>query len=113
MIQHPIDPKIREIWRLFPLRLPGRSESWCCRMPTILVQSMSGGFVTRSCSRCGKKETLPEAVFLGELDLWVACPKCRLRMAPRVLEDKNYGYACEDDQLIIRLCDLLPRWEDL
>jgi hypothetical protein len=66
---HLIDPKIREIWRVYPVRISGRSMSRCCNQPTVLVQSMKGGFVTRNCPKCGQPDTLPPEVFLNELDI--------------------------------------------
>ena len=109
----PLDPKVRDIWKIFPLRIPGLSMSDCCGEPTLLVQSMDGGFVTRNCSRCGESTTLPETVFKDELDLWVACPECGERMKPDVLPDKNYGYVCVSCDVGVKLADLLPRWKDM
>ena len=74
---------------------------------------MKGGFVTRNCSRCAQRDTLPERVFLEKLDLWVACPECKARMDAEVLPDKNYGYACFLCDVSIALFELLPRYEDL
>jgi len=78
MTEYPIDPKVREMWKPFPLRIQGHSESACCGAETLLVQSMEGGYFTRNCSVHGdqNKSTLPEHVFLHQLDLWVACPNC-------------------------------------
>ena len=109
---HPINPEVREVWKTFPLRISGHSQSTCCNEPTILVQSMEGGFVTRNCSKCGNKDTLPVQVFMNELDLCVACPDCKRRMESTLL-NKNYGFVCESCQVSIQLSDLLPRWEDL
>ena len=113
MEEYPVDPKVRGIWKIYPVRVLGRSISDCCGEPTLLVQSMEGGFVTRNCSRCGQYTTLPERVFKNEIDLWVACPKCKGRMKPEVLPDKNYGFVCTPCDICIKLSDLLPRWEDL
>src|SRR5712691_12336918 len=113
MREYPIDPKVREMWKLFPLRIPGNSKSTCCGAATLLVQSMDGGYVTRNCSVHGEKSSLPEHVFFNELDLWVACPECRKRMIPGRLAYSNYGYVCKSCDLGIKLAELLPRWEDL
>jgi DNA-directed RNA polymerase subunit RPC12/RpoP len=111
--EYPVNPRLGDIWKTYPLRIPGYSLSKCCRQPTLLVQSMDGGFVSRNCPRCGKPTTLPESVFTTKLDLYVACPECKQRMTPQVLPDKNYGYLCRSCRLIIKLASLLPKWQDL
>lgn len=112
MREYPVDPQVREIWKKYPLRLSGGSTSLCCSLPTVLVQSMDGGFVTRNCPKCGQRELLPEADFRA-LDLWVACPGCKQPMVPGRLPYSNYGYLCEGCNLGVKLADLLPRWTDL
>ena len=112
MKEFPLDPQIRETWKKYPLRLSDGSKSTCCGLPTVLVQSMEGGFVTRNCPRCAKKDTLPEDVFIS-LDLRVACPECKQPMEPGRLPYTNYGYRCDRCDLGIKLADLLPRWTDL
>ena len=112
MIEFPVDPQIREIWKKYPLRLSDGSKSKCCYLPTVLVQSMEGGFVTRNCSGCGTKDTLPEEIFL-KLDLWVACPDCKQPMEPGRLAHTNYGYLCRSCDIGNKLADLLPRWNEL
>lgn len=109
---HPIDPSVRAFWKSYPVRIPGASQCWKCNQETVLVQSMSGGFVTRNCPRCNTSSSLPEQVFRG-LSLWVACPACKGRMLPEILPDKNYGYVCAECEIGIPLFELLPRWEDL
>ena len=108
---HPIDRRVKEIWKHFPLRLPGRGRSACHNRPSLLVQSMEGGFVTQNCSACGKQQSLSEREF-RELDLWIACPECKRRMEPTLLA-KNYGYGCTSCDIGIELAALLPRWEEL
>jgi hypothetical protein len=110
---YPIDEAVSKIWKSYPIRISRHSISPCCEEPTILVQSMPGGFVSRNCSMCGSRTTLPEAIFLEKLDLYVACPKCRRRMAAEVLINKNYGYTCRGCNIYIDLASLLPRWTDL
>jgi hypothetical protein len=112
MREYPVDPSVREIWKLYPIRLSNGSKSSCCRYPTVLVQSMEGGFVTRNCPKCGKPETLSEEDFMA-LDLWVACPSCRKPMDAGRLAHSNYGYTCRACDISIRLAALLPRYEDL
>lgn len=112
MRQFPSDPEIEKIWKIYPVRIPGQSISRCHNEQTVLVQSMDGGFVTRNCPQCGNKDdTLPRYVF-EKLDLWVACPQCKTRMAPEIV-DKNYAFTCRGCDLYVRLADLLPRWNDL
>ncbi len=110
---YPIDQKIVEMWKLYPIRISGHSMSRCCGKPTIIVQAMQGGYVSRNCPDCGSPTTLPADVFLEKLDLYVACPICRVRMTAEVLVNKNYGYACSTCRIYIDLASLLPRWNDL
>ncbi len=115
MAEYPIDPSVRDMWKSFPLRIQGGSKASCCGAPTLLVQSMDGGYVTRNCSEHGDKNywSLPEHVFMHELDLWVACPNCKRRMSPGRVPHSNYGYVCGTCDLSIKLSSLLPRWADL
>jgi hypothetical protein len=112
MKEYPVDPKVREMWKTFPLRLSGLATSPCCGSPTVLVQSMDGGFVTRNCARCGAKDSFPEADFM-RLGLWVACPVCKQPMTATRLHQSNYGYLCKPCDLGIKLAELLPRWTDI
>ena len=111
MREYPVDPMIHDMWKLFPLRIPGQRLSRCCQTATLLVQSMDGGFVTQNCAKCGNSDSLKSEEFEA-LHLWVACPECRSRMAARMVE-LNYGYVCDECELSILLADLLPRWSDL
>ncbi len=110
---YPIDENIVRMWKNFPVRISGHSTSRCCHKPTILVQSMQGGYVSRDCPECGNPTTLPEEVFLEKLDLYVACPICRARMVAEILFNKNYGYTCQACKIYIDLASLLPKWTDL
>lgn len=109
---HPFDKRSREIWKTYPIRIEGRSLSVCCNKPTLLVQSMRGGFVTRNCSSCGQPKTLSYHAFFNEIDLWVACPECKERMDPAMLHN-NYGFLCSSCDIGIELATLLPYWSDL
>jgi hypothetical protein len=111
MAEYPLDPVIREMWKLYPLRIPGFRVSRCCQEPTVLVQSMQGGYVTQNCSKCGGSDTLKQDEF-RQLQLWVACPGCKGRMLATIV-DLNYAYCCDACDLNIRLADLLPRWSDI
>jgi hypothetical protein len=109
---HALDPSVRAIWKEYPVRIPGGSKCNDCGLETILVQSLEGGFVTRNCPRCNKFESLPERVFRA-LQVWVACPRCKGRMAPCVLPDHNYGFECSHCDIGLPLFELVPRWQDL
>lgn len=39
---HPIDPNVQELWKIFPVRIPGGSKCLTCNEETVLVQSMVG-----------------------------------------------------------------------
>lgn len=109
---YPVDPKARPFWRSYPLRIPGGSTCSQCRQETVLVQSMKGGFITRNCPKCGNVDSLPRRTF-KQLGLWIACPKCKARMNPEVLPDKNYGYVCKPCDVAVPLFELLPRYEEI
>lgn len=108
----PADPTIHDFWKIYPVRIPGESRCESCREDTVLVQSMTGGFVTRNCPRCNHSDTLPQSVFRA-LRVWVACPECKRRMSPEVLPDKNYGFICTTCSVAFPLFALLPRYQDL
>jgi hypothetical protein len=110
---YPDDEALHESWKRIPLRIPGRSESSCCGVPTLLVESKQGGFVQRNCSKCNRPFDLPTETFFNELDLWFSCPECKQRMSPAHLEYGTYGYVCEKCNLGIRLSEILPRYQDL
>jgi endogenous inhibitor of DNA gyrase (YacG/DUF329 family) len=112
MRRFPIDERVREIWKIYPVRIRGRSISSRHSKPTLLVQSMEGGFVTQNCPECGHRTTLSGYAFMNDIDLWVACPQCKAQMEHRVV-DKNYAFACDRCDLYINLADLLPRWNEL
>ena len=112
MRELPVDDSMRRAWKHYPLRLSGLKGSRCHGLPTLLVQSMEGGFVTRNCPACGGPETLPEADFMM-LGLWVACPSCRAPMTPGRVPRSNYGYTCKTCDVYIKLSALLPTWDDM
>ncbi len=112
MRKYSSDPDIKDIWKRYPVRISGNSVSSCCKQPTLIVQSMGGGFVTRNCPTCGEYSSLPINVFLDELDPWVACPSCRTRMAKRLI-DRNYSFACDKCQIYFHLADIVPNWTDI
>jgi hypothetical protein len=120
MVYHRFATALLEGWKNYPVRIRGPRPSECHGSPTLLVQSMTGGFVSANCSACGKKQTLGKADFFN-LFLWVSCPRCRARMEPEMLSRVNgacqlagnYGYKCDKCQIYILFADLLPRWQDL
>src|SRR5579883_963001 len=115
-IYHKFPIDLIEGWKGYPVRLLGPRMSECHGEPTLLVQSMPGGFVTANCSACGKKYTLKEHEF-RRLQLWISCPRCKRQMSPDRLSrinsqaSGNYGYVCSKCQIYVLLTDLLPRWE--
>ena len=111
MREPAVDSRVLAAWKRYPLRLSDGTRSQCCNMPTVLVQSMDGGFVTRNCCKCAKKDSLSPQAFVA-LHLWVACPECKQPMDPSRYKS-NYCYYCEPCDLGIKLAHLLPRWTDL
>jgi len=103
-----------ENWKANPIRIQGPEASHCCSAPTLLTQSMKGGFVTSNCIECQKSTNLKNEQW-QTLNIWVACPNCSLRMVPDVSRhtDKNYSYVCLNCNIYIWLADLLPNWDDL
>ena len=98
--------------KLSPLRhRAGNSTCGCCGEPMFLVQSRSGGFVTKSC-KCGNWKSLNEREFY-ELDLWIFCPTCKIRMTPTRAFSNNYAYRCDCCQEAFKLADILPDWDQL
>lgn len=93
------------------IRIQGPRISRCCNAPTLLVQSMSGGFVTANCSECGQKSGLRRDEFY-DLNVWVSCPECRTRMDPAIL-NKNYGYKCGKCSWNAELSSMVPQWDEI
>ena len=106
-----LDTDTRVAWDSYLVRVVGPHESECHGKPTLLVRSMPGGFVTANCSECGERRRLNDHEF-RDLGLWVACPQCKKRMHPVVI-DNNYAYSCHDCEWEVRLSDLLPPWSSL
>ena len=101
-------------WKDTPIRFKGPSPSSCCHWPTVLVQSMSGGFVRQNCTKCGYGTRLVrEYDFLYRLDCVVVCPYCRHAMYREVLWDKNYGFVCHDCRIGLWLAAIVPDWSDV
>jgi endogenous inhibitor of DNA gyrase (YacG/DUF329 family) len=103
----------RDAWKRYPVKISGLVESGCCHKPTLLVQSMDGGFVTRNCPGCGKSRALDQSSF-EEIarQLWVECPSCKARMFHDMI-DKNYGFRCPRCKERVLLAELVPWWHDL
>src|SRR5690349_16404784 len=107
----PYDENTKSGWKSYPIRVQGQIKSPCCAFPTLLVESMPGGFVTQNCSKCGEYMTPSEEEF-ENLDLWVSCPRCRRRMSSQMVA-KNYGFVCKQCAVAILLASILPRWREL
>jgi ssDNA-binding Zn-finger/Zn-ribbon topoisomerase 1 len=91
---HPVESDARKFWKAMPIRIAGTTTCNKCNEPTVLVQSMKGGYVTQNCVHCSfSSQTLTPSEF-QRLNLWVACPECKSRMTAQTLPDKNYGFAC-------------------
>jgi hypothetical protein len=108
----PANDDLREMWKTFPVRFEGPRRSRCCEWPTVLVQSMNGGFVTSNCRKCNRSDSLSEADFIDRIRVWVACPECGDCMF-REMVRKNYAFVCHACDVGILLADLLPRWNEL
>jgi len=113
MREYP-DAVTHEAWKTYPVRIQGGSICQRCGVPTLLVESMPGGFVKHSCPQCGEPVNLLEEEF-HRLDLWIACPECKQRMDKDWVGKgrNNYGFVCRSCDIEIALASLLPRWEDL
>lgn len=98
--------------RISPLRIEGPRASHCCSWPTVLVQSMEGGFVTANCTRCGGKDYLSEYDFFYLLRCAVDCPRCGDRMHKSYC-GKNYGFECPSCRNRVLLADIVPWWFDI
>ncbi len=95
-----------------PLRIEGLRLSSCCSWPTVVVQSMKGGFVTQNCIKCGSRHSLSETDFFYRLHCAVDCPACGDRMFKTYLW-KNYGFECPTCRRTLLLVDLVPRYDDV
>lgn len=101
-----IAPPTHQAWKTFPLRIVIGSSS-CCNAPTILANVAPSGFVMRRCTKCGDTDTLKDEQFRC-LDLWIACPKCGVKMKPGREFYEKYAYICEACSFAIKLADLIP-----
>lgn len=95
-----------------PLRIEGLRRSSCCSWPTVLVQSMKGGFVTQNCTKCGKPHSLSEHAFFHLLRCAVDCPNCGDRMYKDFV-GYNYGFKCPTCNSALSLAILVPWWYDI
>lgn len=102
---------VTEGWKSYPIRIVGPRTSRCHGQPTLLVQSMKGGFVSANCPECGGKDTFSESEFVN-LGLWVSCPFCAERMVPQMVA-KNYAFVCNSCSRYTKLAAMLPSWEEL
>ena len=109
----PISDDFRQIWKTFPLRIPGGSECDSCAEQTILVaKSTSGPFVTRNCPQCEKSGPLPESVFMNGRNVYCPCPNCGGQMEPEK-PGNAHVYQCIACDIYIELADIVPWDHDL
>jgi endogenous inhibitor of DNA gyrase (YacG/DUF329 family) len=99
-------------WKSYPVRVVMPEVSRCCQAPRLLVQSMTGGFITANCLKCGHGDKDVSELKVQNLHLWVSCPECRSGMQYHK-QRNNHGYACSKCQLFVKLADLLPDWSDI
>lgn len=100
-------------WKDYPIRLYGPKRSSCCGRETMIVQSMTDGFVSINCQACMRRDSYLSAVQFRELKAPVHCPKCGERMIPGQKLDwpSNYAFGCSSCLICIWLADLLPHYE--
>lgn len=85
------------------------TPSRCHGVPSLIVQSRPGGFVTQDCPVCGK----PSAIRLDELP-FLRCfsPGCGNDVKASQDRHGNYVYACQRCSTTERLADVVPSWKD-
>jgi type I restriction enzyme R subunit len=93
------------------LRIKGPKLSKCHSASTLIVQTSTGGMVSANCSKCNKQQTLTRDEFFN-LDVWVSCVKCRIRMAPQYVTS-NYGFVCPNCNWRCFLASLVPHYSEL
>jgi len=87
--------------------LYSRGTSHCCNSKMRLVQSRAGGFVSRDCEGCGRSYYV-RWDHLPELD----CRLCSHSLAVKMIDGKNYHYACERCKRAWKLASILPHWSE-
>lgn len=88
--------------------LYSKEPSKCCNYKTLLVRSMTGGFVTRNCLKCGRRDTV-SIEQLPDLN----CDFCGYKLDVQFLDRKNYFYICPKCNKNWKLADFLPDWFEL
>lgn len=88
-----------------PLILYGEKKSKCCKVPTILVRSREGGFVTQNCSKCQK----PYPIRLQELPT-LYCGECKGKL--EAYQEQNYFYRCINCGFSWELSSIIPYWNE-
>jgi hypothetical protein len=78
---------------LMQLRITTGEYSTCHNAPLIVVQSMSGGLISKNCAICNFPLSLKQEDFV-RLHVYVLCPECRKQAMPTKV-GRNYGYKCE------------------
>jgi hypothetical protein len=77
---------------LTQLRITTGANSWCCGAPYVIVQSMGGGWVSKNCVKCNRRNKLSVEEFV-KLHICVLCGNCG-NQTQRAIVGKNYGYEC-------------------
>jgi hypothetical protein len=106
---YPYNNEIKACWKSYPVRIQGNRI--CHSLPTVLVESMGGGFVTQNCIKCNSKYTLSFEEFKN-LEIFVSCPECKEYMSSDIV-NKNYSFVCKKCDLSIPLASILPKWDGL
>ena len=98
---------------LMQLRIMTGQKCYLCQEPMIVVQSMSGGFITQNCTKCNTSKSVSKAGFyeLAE-SVYVSCPDCRKRMGSSMVR-KNYGFCCDGCGRSYELAALAPHYSDI
>lgn len=118
---HKFAAECRVRWRDYPVRIIG-PMSKCHEAPTLLVRSMTGGFVTANCTECGEPQSINMNEFeAAHMTTWISCPVCRRRMEIGKLAEiregrkraGNYGYSCGNCNICFLAGEILPDWRDI
>src|ERR1043166_3003788 len=84
------------------------SRCRCQGVPSLIVRSREGGFVTQNCVHTGR----PRAIHLQELPD-IQCAQCHALMeAFTSPETNNYAYRCPKCHRSVELPDIDPHWSE-
>jgi len=85
----------------------GNFPSPCHGVPTVIVKSKNGGYVTQNCTQCGDADH----VDIPALPLYFHCPVCDTPVE-RVKRTKSV-YECRHCKIKWELHTLVPEWSSL